>query len=369
MSKYFRKYMAKFKGYTPGEQPQDSGWIKLNTNESPYEPPESVLEDIKAGLKDLRKYPDIDGIEVKKQLAYTIRVNREISLKLDNIVLGAGEDELLDLVFKTFVDKNDRVVFFDPSYGMYRTLCEIYDAVPVEIPLNPDFSIPEEKTAATAGKMLIICSPNNPNGARVPNETIENLCQSFQGIVLVDEAYIDFADDSCLTLLPSYGNLIVMRTFSKSASLAALRVGYLLSLNRDVILAIRKVKAPYNVTMISQVAALSALKHWTEIVQTIEQVKAERERLIAALKEIPQIVVFPSDANFILIKVDIGKNDQNMKVNQKIFWELKKRKILVRVYSQKGLYEFQRITIGTSEEMDVFISAFKESLEIGLQQN
>ncbi len=368
MSKYFRKFYPKFKGYVPGEQP-GVDWLKLNTNENPYEPPQAVLDDIKVGLVNLRKYPDIDATEVKKQLTFNIRTSRDHALKMDNLIVGAGEDELLDLVFKTFVDKNDRVVYVDPTYGMYRTLCEIYEAVPVEIPLNKDFTIPVDKLLATQGKLLILCSPNNPNGARVPNEIIAKACESFDGIVVVDEAYIAFADDSCLALTEKHDNLIVLRTFSKSHSLAALRVGYLVSLNRDVILAIRKLKQPYNVNLVAQVAALSTLKHQPEIDEIIAKIKASRDKLIEMMKQFPQIEVFPSDANYILIKVNVGDDAKNMKVNQKIFWELRKRKVLVRTYTQRGLYEFQRISVGKPEDIDRFVKEFKECLDIGLQQN
>ncbi|HME56245.1 MAG TPA: histidinol-phosphate transaminase [Candidatus Lokiarchaeia archaeon] len=367
MAQYVRKFMAKFKGYVPGEQPSEAGWIKLNTNENPYEPPASVINDLKNGLKELRKYPDIDCIEVKKQITFNVRMNKESALKMDNIVVGAGEDELLELVFKTFVDKNDRVVFFAPSYGMYRTCCEIFDAVPVEIPLNPDFTIPEDKATSTPGKLIILCSPNNPDGARVPNELIATICENFKGIVVVDEAYIAFAEDNALSLLGTYNNLIILRTFSKAYSLASLRIGYLLSLNRDVILAIRKVKQPYNVNLAAQVAALSSLKHQAEVDKIIKSVKDERDRFIGMLQEIPQIQIFPTESNFILIKIAVGKPDENQKINQKIFWELKKRKMLVRTYPEKGLYEFERITVGKPEDNDAFIEAFKECLEIGLQ--
>ncbi|MHA1371354.1 MAG: histidinol-phosphate transaminase [Promethearchaeota archaeon] len=330
ISKLFRKFYPKFKGYTPGEQPRGSGWIKLNTNENPYEPPPAVIEDLKNGLKDLRKYPDIDAVEVKKQLTYNIRPSRTVSLKMDNVVVGSGEDELLDIIFKTFVDPNDRVVYFTPTYGMYKVLCNIHDAVPIEIPRYKDFKIPEDKALSTQGELMLICSPNNPDGGRTPNELISKICDSFDGIVVVDEAYVDFAENTALSLLLDHENLIILRTFSKSYSLAALRVGFLLSLNRDIIVATRKVKLPYNVNLAGQVAALSALKHQKEIDETIEIIKSEREKLISAINELPEVEALPSESNFILMRVNVGDQSKNMKVNQKIFWELKKKKILVR---------------------------------------
>ena len=360
--------MAKFRGYTPGEQPRGD-WLKLNTNENPYEPPAEILQDLKDGLVNLRKYPDIDAVEVKKQLTFNIRLDKTHSLKMDNIVFGSGEDELLDILFKIFVDKDDKVVYFTPSYGMYKVLCNIYEGKAVEIPLNPDFSVPVDKASAAEGKIMFICSPNNPNGARVPNEVVDKICSAFEGIVVVDEAYVDFAEDNCLSLALKHDNLIILRTFSKSYSLAALRVGYLISLNRDVILAIRKTKLPYNVNLTGQVAALASLKHQKLVDENVQKVKSERDRLVKMMAEIPQIKVFPSEANFIFIKIEVGDDSKNMKINQKIFWELKKRKILVRQYPQRGLYEYQRITVGKPEDNDRFIKEFKECLEIGLQSN
>ncbi|MBD3188068.1 histidinol-phosphate transaminase [Candidatus Bathyarchaeota archaeon] len=366
IKKYFADYYDRFKGYTPGEQP-GTGWLKLNTNENPYDPPQSVIDDIKAGLEDLRKYPDKDTRELKKQLTFNVRVDKSSALKMDNIVAGCGSDEMLDIIFKTFVNPEDRVVFFEPSYGMYKVLCNMYRATPVTIPLNEDFTIPEEKATSTLGKLMIICSPNNPNGARVPNEIISKICNAFDGIVVVDEAYIDFADGSAIGLLKEHPNLIILRTFSKSYSLAALRVGYIITLTRDIILALRKVKLPFNVNLPAQVAALSALKHQDEFDEIIEKIKSERERLAAKINAIEHLSVLPSDANFILVKINVGAEKRNQKVTQKLFWELKKKKILVRWYMTRRLYAYLRVTIGKPEENDLLADAMEECLNIALQ--
>ncbi|MHA1792837.1 MAG: histidinol-phosphate transaminase [Promethearchaeota archaeon] len=367
VKKYFAKYLDKFRGYQPGEQP-GAGWLKLNTNENPYEPPEEIINDIKEGLKDLRKYPDINTKELKKQITFNVRVDNKTALKMDNIVAGSGSDELLDIIFKTFVDPNDRIVYFTPTYGMYRVFTDIYKAVPVEIPRNEDFSIPEDKACNTQGKLMFICSPNNPNGDRTPNEVIDKICESFDGIVVVDEAYVDFANDSAISLLNKHSNLLILRTFSKSFSLAALRIGYVLSLSRDIIITLRKVKLPYNVNLPAQVAALSALKHQKEVDQIVEKIKAERERLTKMINEIPELKVLPSEANFILVKIQVGDEKRNQKVTQKIFWELRKKKILVRWYTTKRLYSYLRITVGKAEENDLFVQSLKECVQISMQQ-
>ncbi|MHA1699300.1 MAG: pyridoxal phosphate-dependent aminotransferase, partial [Promethearchaeota archaeon] len=244
----------------------------------------------------------------------------------------------------------------------------IHDAVPIEIPRYKDFKIPEDKALSTQGELMLICSPNNPDGGRTPNELISKICDSFDGIVVVDEAYVDFAENTALSLLLDHENLIILRTFSKSYSLAALRVGFLLSLNRDIIVATRKVKLPYNVNLAGQVAALSALKHQKEIDETIEIIKSEREKLISAINELPEVEALPSESNFILMRVNVGDQSKNMKVNQKIFWELKKKKILVRMYPERGLYEYQRITVGKPDENEKFMEALKECIAIALQK-
>ncbi|MHA1681291.1 MAG: histidinol-phosphate transaminase [Promethearchaeota archaeon] len=367
IKEYMAKFMDRFRGYSAGEQPP-AGWLKLNTNENPYEPPKSVIDDLKKGLENLRKYPDMDTKELKKQLTFNVRVDDKSALKMDNIVAGCGSDELLDIVFKTFVDPGDRVVYFDPSYGMYKVLTQMFRGTPVEIQLNEDFSIPIEKATSTPGKLFIICSPNNPTGLRVPNDSIAKICENFEGIVLVDEAYVDFANDSAISLLPRYNNLIIMRTFSKSFSLAALRIGYVISLERDVILALRKIRAPYSVNLAAQIAALSSLKHQDEVDETVKKIKEERQRVTEKIQEIEHLTVTPSESNFILVNIKAGDDEKkNQKITQKLFWELKKKKILVRWYMTKRLYTYLRVTIGTPEQNDMFIEALKTCLEFALQ--
>lgn len=365
---YIRKYLERFKEYVPGEQPRGDEWLKLNTNENPYEPPVSVLNDIKAGLKNLRKYPDIDAVELKKQMAYTFPVARDYALKMDNIIVGSGEDEILDMLFKTFVDPADVVLTFNPSYGMYKVLGGVYGAKMVEIPLDEGFDIPMDKAISAEGKMMMICSPNNPTGKRVPNDVIAKICERFDGVVVVDEAYCTFAEDTAIGLLRDYQNLIIMRTFSKAYCLAALRVGFMMTTNRDVVKAVRKVKLPYNVNLAGQVAALSCLKHHDEIDELVGRVKSEREKLWKALNEMPEAKVLPSEANFLLMKVDVGDKARNTKVNLKLYWELKKRKVLVRMYSARNLQEFLRISIGDELANERLIKEMKECMEIAMKK-
>ncbi|MFX0103579.1 MAG: histidinol-phosphate transaminase [Candidatus Hodarchaeota archaeon] len=365
---YFRKYLQRFKEYVPGEQPRGDEWLKLNTNENPYEPPVSIVDDIKAGLKNLRKYPDIDAVELKKQIAYNFPVERGLALKMDNIVVGSGEDEILDMLFKTFVDPGDKVVTFNPSYGMYKVFCDIYGGTLVEIPLDSSFDIPADKVMAAEGKIMFICSPNNPTGKRVSNDLIDKTCKSFDGIVVIDEAYCHFAKDTAISLLKDHENLIIMRTFSKAFSLAALRVGFLMTMNRDIVKAVRKVKLPYNVNLAGQVAALSCLKHIEEVNEIIERIKGERDKLWERLNEMPEAKVLPSESNFLLMKVDVGDKARNTKVNLKLYWELKKRKVLVRMYSARNMQEFLRISVGDEMANERLVKEMKECMEIAMQQ-
>ncbi|GAB4321905.1 MAG: histidinol-phosphate transaminase [Promethearchaeota archaeon] len=354
LSKLLRKNWTYVKAYKPGEQPADpEGWVKLNTNENPYPPPRGVLDDlVSAATGAVRLYPDPTCQALRSIISSTILPeNRSVS-GVDSVLVGLGADELLDLVMRTFLDQGDDVVYCYPSYGMYPVLAAALGANKVELQLNDDFSVPDAAFKAK-GKLFILCSPNNPDGRSVPNDTIRRLCESFPGIVLVDEAYADFSETTALPLLRDLPNLLVARTFSKGYSLAGLRVGYLVG-DRSVVREIQKVKLPFNVPLLSQVAATSAVKHRAEQKELNAKVVAERERLAKALAEVPKLEVLPSDANFLLIKLP----DQSVAL--KIFWELKKRKILIRHFPKKRLYEFLRITVGTPEQNDKFLEGFKE---------
>jgi histidinol-phosphate aminotransferase len=236
---------------------------------------------------------------------------------------------------------------------MYRVLASFYGAKINELKLNEDFSLPDSAYSAK-GKILFINSPNNPNGKSFGNAVILKICGNFPGIVVVDETYADFSEQTSLPLLKKAKNLIVARTFSKSFSLASLRFGYAIA-DASIIKEMNNVKLPYNTNYIAQIAALSCIKHRNKLYEQNKKIISERQRLTDELNTYNGISVLPSDANFILIKFE----DKSKTL--KFLWDLKeKKKILVRHFSKAGLYKYLRISVGTEEENNKFLEAFKE---------
>jgi len=350
-----RESLKKYSAYEPGEQPEGDGWVKLNTNENPYPPIPEIVKDLKSALDDkelLRKYPDPLALEVRKAVLNQLLLDKNTLTNRNTIVIGNGSDDILDIIFKTFIDPNDEVVFFYPTYGLYKVLATLYGAKISELKLNDDFSIPDSASNAQ-GKLFLVNSPNNPNGKSFDNDSILRICNNFPGLVIVDEAYADFSDKTCLPLLKQVKNLIVIRTFSKSFSLASLRLGYALA-DANIIKELNKVKLPYNTNSLAQIAALSCIKHRKKIYAQNKKIIAERERLTKELNAFEGISVISSDANFIFIKFD------NKSTTLKFLWDLKELKILVRHFSKPGLYNYIRLTIGTEDENNKFLSAFQE---------
>ncbi|TFF90906.1 MAG: histidinol-phosphate transaminase [Promethearchaeota archaeon] len=353
LNELIRDPLKKFSPYEPGEQPSTDGWVKLNTNENPYPPVPEILEDIKNAVNErLRLYPDPTAFDLRKDILNLLLRDKDTLTNRNTIFIGNGSDEILDVIFKTFVDIGDSVVYFYPSYGMYKVLTQLYGGKEVEIKLNEDFSIPE-KAFSAQGKLFFINSPNNPNGKSIGNATILKICSNFPGIVVVDEAYADFSDQTALPLLKKVKNLIVSRTFSKSFSLASLRLGYALA-DADIIKAMNRVKLPYNTTYLSQVAAQSCVKHRNKIFEQNKKIIEERNRMTEEINKLEGLSVLPSDANFILVKFD------DKSTTLKFLWDLKEKKILVRHFSKPGLYPYIRITIGTEEQNNQFLKIFRE---------
>ncbi|MBN1801889.1 MAG: histidinol-phosphate transaminase [Candidatus Lokiarchaeota archaeon] len=354
LNNLIREPLKKYSPYEPGEQPTGDGWIKLNTNENAFPPLPEILGDIKNAINDrLRKYPDPTAFEVRKLIVSALLIEKDTLTDRNTVFVGNGCDEVLDTIFKVFVDPGDEVVFFYPSYGMYSVLASLYGAKINEIKLNEDFSLPEPAFNAK-GKVMFINSPNNPNGKSFDNDSILKICKNFPGIVVVDETYADFSEKTSLPLLKQADNLIVARTFSKTFSLASLRFGYALA-DKDIIKLMNNVKLPYNANMIAQVAAISCIKHRKKLMEQNKLIVSERKRLTDVLNSYNGVSVLPSDANFVLVKFE------DKSITLKFLWDLKeKKKILVRHFSKTGLYNYLRVSIGTKYENDKFLEAFKE---------
>ncbi|MFX0072165.1 MAG: histidinol-phosphate transaminase [Candidatus Hermodarchaeota archaeon] len=354
LNNLLREAIKRYSAYEPGEQPTGDGWIKLNTNENPYLPVPEIIEDIKNAInKRINRYPDPLALEVRKALLNQFLKDKDTLTNRNTVFVGNGCDEILDIVFKVFIDPGDEVVMFYPSYGMYKVLASLYNAKINEIRLNDDFSIPESAYNAK-GKLMFINSPNNPNGKSYDNEMISKICNNFPGIVVIDETYADFSDTTALPLLKTVKNLIVARTFSKIFSLASLRFGYALA-DADIIKEMNKVKLPYNTNYIAQIAAISCIKNRNKQFEQNKKIIEEKQRLTKELDSYKGITVLPSDTNFILIKFE------DKSIALKFVWDLRdKYKIIIRHFNKPGLYQYIRITIGTIEENNTLLEAFKD---------
>jgi len=352
LNELIRKSLKKYSSYEVPDKNQEEGWIYLNTTENPYPPIPEIIKDIKNAVdQKIRLYPDPTSFELRKEILNVLLREKATLTNRNSVLIGSGSDEIFDIIFKVFIDPGDEVVIFYPTYGLYKSIAMLYNAKIHEIHLTEDFSIPES-TFSQKAKLMIINSPNDPNGKSFGNATILKLCGNFPGIVVVDEAYADFSSQTCLPLLKKAKNLIVVRSFSKSFSLASLRIGYALA-DSFIIKEMNRVKLPYNINYLGQIAALSCIKYRNKIFEQNKKIVEERERLIKDLGGFNGISVLPSDANFIFIKFD----DKTKTL--KFVWDLKELKVLVRHFSKPGLYNYIRVRVGTTEENDKFLSAFR----------
>jgi histidinol-phosphate aminotransferase len=344
MSKYFRSNIDAMIGYLPGEQPRDPGVIKLNTNENPYAPSPKVYAALRKAIHpSLRLYPDPLSDSLRSGAAVVYGV------KPENIIAGNGSDEILSLLLRCFVGPQDRVAFPVPTYSLYDTLVEIQDGVAVCVNYPADFSLPESLAGQNAA-LTFLCNPNAPSGTLVSLPEIAKLAGAVSGILVVDEAYVDFAESegaSSIPLIRQLPNLVVLRTFSKSFSLAGMRIGLAFA-SEEIIAGMMKVKDSYNLNRLSTVAATAALQDMAWMRRNAERIQRSRIKLSRGLKRLGY-EVYPSHANFVLAR----KRDQNLKP---IYEELKRKNILVRYFDTAGLQDCLRITVGTPKEVKALLN-------------
>lgn len=339
MPGYFRNNIAAMKGYLPGEQPQEEGYIKLNTNESPYPPSPRVLSALKkAADRSLRLYPEPMSDRLRSLAAAVHGVRPE------NVLAGNGSDELLSILARCFVGPGDRVAYPLPTYTLYDTLVAIQEGESAGIPYPVDFSLPEALYSQKA-PLTFLCNPNSPSGTLVPRGEVERLSDSLSGILVVDEAYIDFAEQdgvSSIPLIASRPNLVVLRTFSKSFSLAGMRIGLAFA-DPEIISGMSKVKDSYNLNRLSSVAASAALEDLDWMRRNVRKIQRTRRLLTRGLNRLG-FYVYPSQANFVMARME-GRDMKGL------YEELKQRKILVRYFDAPGLQDSLRITVGTNQEI------------------
>lgn len=315
--------------------------IYLDANENAYG---SVVGE------NLNRYPDPMQWKLKEKISEWKSVDK------NSIFLGNGSDEGIDLVFRAFCEpQEDNVIIMPPTYGMYQVSADINNVETFKVPLNRDFSIPVKAVLAASNiytKAIFVCSPNNPTGNQIANQQIEELLQNFRGLVVVDEAYIDFSEqESVLPLLEKYSNLMITQTFSKAWGLAALRLGVTFA-SAEIITVLNKIKPPYNINAMTSRLALEAMSKKQEVDAWVTEIIAERKRLEVELQRLDFVEkIHPSDANFLLIKVVDPHSVYNYLLQQGI---------VVRDRSSQMHCEGSvRITVGTAQENTSLLAALK----------
>jgi histidinol-phosphate aminotransferase len=324
-------------GYTPGEQPRDGQYVKLNTNENPYPPSPRVLEAIREAAtgERLRKYPDPVGT------AFRQTAGRVLGVDPDGVLIGNGSDDILTIVTRAFVPEGGLVVSPTPSYLLYRTLAEIQGARFQTVPFTDNWELPTPWPVRGVD-LTFLPNPNSPSGSMIAPEAVERFAAELGEPLILDEAYVDFAETNGLALTRRPG-VIVTRSLSKSYSLAGIRFGFAVA-HPTVVRELLKVKDSYNCDVLSLAAATAALEDQEYLRSTRAKILATRERSAAALAKLG-FAVTPSQANFLWCR----RSDRPVKP---IYEELKRRLILVRYMSYDGYGDGLRISIGTDPEMD-----------------
>ena len=341
LNKIVRESVRKLQPYSSARDEyvsDGSEMIFLDANENPFD-------------NGVNRYPDPYQRSLKSLLA------EQKELSESQILLGNGSDEVLDLIYRAFCEPNqDNIITLPPTYGMYKVLAGINAVENKEVLLTTDFepNVNEIlKVADSNSKLLFICSPNNPTGNSFKKERIEKLLESFNGLVVIDEAYIDFSkDESWLSQLKTYPNLIVTQTLSKAYGLAGIRLGICYA-SEEIIGILNKIKPPYNVNQLTQQRALQRVLNQDLVDQEVQQILDERDGLIKALNGLKFVEqLYPSDANFVLAKVDNAN---------KRYQQLLEKQVVVRNRSTQALCENTlRFTVGTPEENKKLIAILKE---------
>lgn len=354
MSRFLQARYESLAVYTPGEQPQDKTYIKLNTNESPYPPSPEVIAAVgRREIEDLRLYSDPTGRVLCEKLAERYGVTP------DMVFLSNGSDDILNFAFMAYASDGGKVAFPDISYGFYSVYAALHRSDALVIPLEEDLSLDPEKYCHL-DRMIVIANPNAPTGRALTLPQIEKIVSSNPDrIVLIDEAYVDFGAETCLPLLGRYDNLLIVRTFSKSRSLAGARLGFALA-SPAIIADLNRLKFstnPYNVnrlTLLVGAAAIDSDAYFTENCHRIAQTRQKAAKELSALG----FEVIPSLANFIFVRHPDFDGEA-------LYRALKERGILVRHFSSPRIKEFLRITVGAEGEMDRLTAVLSELLSKG----
>ena len=357
MSKFWNDKIKTIAPYVPGEQPKDKKYIKLNTNENPYPPSEKVMNRIKLmELENLKLYPDPDVSELSKIIAeyFSYEINDKITHK--QVFIGNGSDEVLAFIFMTFFNAGDKVYYPDITYSFYPVYADLFNLKEVRIPLNDNFEIEIEKYFRLDGH-IIITNPNAPTSIALKLSEIEEIVRNNPNqLVVIDEAYVDFGGESTVSLVNKYDNLLVVQTFSKSRSMAGIRLGYAIG-PESIIEGLNRLKFSFNSYTIDRSsieAGIESFKDDEYFKRMNKKIVETRENTIGKLEKLG-FKVLNSSANFIFIShKDIHA--------ETIYKSLKDKGVLVRYFNKERISNYLRVTIGTDEEMEVFVEKLREIL-------
>ena len=355
MSKFWSDKIKEIEPYTPGEQPKDKKYIKLNTNENPYPPSSKVIEKIKSmNLEDLKLYPDPDVMELAKVIAeyFSNKINDKVTHK--QVFIGNGSDEVLAFIFMTFFNAEDKVYYPDITYSFYPVYADLFNLKEVKIPLNDSFEIEIQKYFGLDGH-IIIANPNAPTSIALKLDEIEEIVKNNPNqLIIVDEAYVDFGAESAVKLINKYDNILVVQTFSKSRSMAGIRLGYALGCE-SIIEGLNRLKFSFNsytIDRISIEAGIESFKDNEYFEKTNAKIIQTREKTSEKLKKLG-FKVLNSSANFIFIS-------HNKVFAGDLYKQLKENGVLVRYFAKDRIDNYLRVTIGTNEEMRIFIEKLEK---------
>lgn len=354
MSRFLNKKYEKLKSYTPGEQPRDMKYIKLNTNESPFPPSPLVAKAINSKeISMLQLYPDPQCGELCEKIAELY------SVKQENVFVANGSDDILNFAFMAFCGDRKKAVFPEISYGFYKVFSDLHNIEYTAVPMMEDLSANYKDYCKDKG-FVVIANPNAPTGIALSVSEIEEIVKNnLQNVVLIDEAYVDFGAESCYPLINKYDNLLVVSTFSKSRSMAGARLGFAFG-QKELIDDLNKLKYstnPYNVNRLTLAAGVAAISDNDYYMDNCKKIIKLREYVTEELSE-QGFDVIPSKANFLFVK--------NKKLEGEFLYsELKKRGVLVRHFSDEIIKDYIRISIGSKDDMDVLLEITKIIIKMG----
>lgn len=319
--------------------------VKLDANEGDKDLYRDLLKKLGESDITLNYYPDDSYSELKKE------INNYVGYEPKNITVGNGSSELLDLCVKTFVDKDETILSLDPTFSMYSIYAQVFSAKYIGAKADEDFKVNVDSIIKDIKennpKLIILCNPNNPTGSVLTKEEVRKIVKSTDALIALDEAYMEFGDESLIDEVMDYDNLLIVKTVSKAFSLAGIRMGYIVA-NEEIITSIEKVRAPYNLNSLSTYIATEALRQKERMFDYIKKIKGEREQIYKALVDLG-VKAYASGANFVFFKSDIDNLQK----------KLVDKDVLIRKFSGK-LDGYYRVSVGTKEQNEKFLEAFKE---------